>query len=259
MLLEGRVVIISGVGPGLGRSVALAMAREGADIVLAARTEAFLEEVAGEVEALGRAALQVPTDITLEADANNLAEVTNERFGRIDVLVNNAFAMGPYDFVVDTNVDEWRKAIDVSLVGTMSICKYTSPFMIRAGRGSIINVTSLSMRRGIQRRSAYSAAKAGVTLLSQSLAEELGPHGIRVNCVAPGHIWSESLRNFYEMRAETQGKTYDEVYETYAGETALKRIPTADEIAGAIVFFASDLSSAITGQSLDVNAGHFFH
>ncbi|MCH8190290.1 MAG: SDR family oxidoreductase [Chloroflexi bacterium] len=259
MMLEGRVAIVSGVGPGLGRSTALALAREGADIVLAARTKSALESVAEEVASLGRQTLVVPTDISKEADAEALADRTHQRFGRIDILINNAFAQGPYETVIDSNVDEWRETVDIGLVGTMCMCKYVARYMIEGGSGAIVNVTSLSMRRGIQLRSAYSAAKAGITLLSQSLADELGRHGIRVNCLAPGHIWSDKLRGFYETRAEMLGKTYDEVYAMYAGETALKRIPAADEIAAAIVFLASDMASAITGQSLDANAGHYFH
>jgi NAD(P)-dependent dehydrogenase (short-subunit alcohol dehydrogenase family) len=259
MLLEGRAAIVMGVGPGLGRATALALAREGAGVALAARTRSTLEEVAAAVEALGRAALVVPTDITKAAEAQRLADSTFERFGRIDVLIVNHYTSEPYEFVVDADIDKWREAMEVNVVGTMAICKFVAPYMVRAGRGSIINVTSRSMRQGQKRRSAYAAAKAGIALFSQCLADELGPDGVRVNCVAPGHIWSERLQEFYQLRARMLGKTYDEVYTMYTEMMALRRVPTPEEIANAIVFFASDLSSAITGQSLDVNAGHYYH
>lgn len=262
MLLENRVAIVSGIGPGLGRAIALAFAREGADLVLAARTRERLESVSAEVTALGRRALVVPTDISKAGDAKNLAERTLAEFGRIDVLVNNAFAQGPYKHVVAMDADDlesWRQAVETNIYGTMLMCRAVAPAMIEAKRGSIVIVTSMSMRKGIQNRSGYSASKAGMTLLSQCLADELGPHNVRVNSVAPGHIWSDGLKGFYEQRAKMLNKTYDEVYAQYAGETALKRIAQAEEIAGAILFMASDLSAVVTGASLDANAGHYFH
>jgi NAD(P)-dependent dehydrogenase (short-subunit alcohol dehydrogenase family) len=262
MLLEGQVAIVSGIGPGLGRAIALRLAQEGADLALAARTQRNLEEVAAEVEALGRRALIVPTDIGKKEDAKNLADRTHERFGRIDVLVNNAFADGPYVHVVDMDdaqIEAWERCIHVNLNGTMYMCRYVAPYMKAAKRGSIVNITSLSMRKGIQRRSAYSAAKAGITLMTQCLADELGQDGVRVNCVAPGHMWSDKLKNFYELRAQMFNRTFEEQYNVYASEIALKRIPEEEEVAGAVLFMASDLSSCITGASLDANGGHYFH
>ena len=259
MLLEGRVAIVSGVGPGLGRAMALALAREGAHVTVAARTKSFVDELAGEVRELGREALALPTDITDPEQAKRLPDATFQRFGRIDVLINSAASRGVYAHVVDADIEEWRRALDVNVVGTMSVCKFTAPYMIEAKRGSIVNISSRIIRQGMENRSSYSASKAGVVLFSQCLADELGPQGVRVNCVVPGHIWSDSLKEFYEMRAKMLGKTYDEVYADYTGMMALRRIPTPEEIANVVIFLASDLSSAMTGQSVDVNAGHYFH
>ena len=259
MLLIDKTAIICGVGPGLGRETALLMAQQGANLSLGARTPETLEAIAREVEDLGREALVVPTDITRPDDAKRIADATVDRFGRIDILVNNAGWTGPYKHLVDYEVAEWEANVDGNLVGTMAMCKYTARHMIEQRSGSIVNVTSVTGRQGMPYRSAYGAAKAGIVLMTQSLAAELGPRGIRVNCVSPGHIWSDKLKNFYEERAALLGKSYDEVYADYAGQMALHRILGPEEIAPAIMFMASDWASAMTGQSLDVNAGHYFH
>ena len=259
MYLPDKVAIVSGVGPGLGRSTALGLARAGANVVLGARTTGFLEEVAGEVRGLGREALVVAADITNKADATKIAAATVEHFGRIDVLVNNAGWMGGALDALEWDLDEWQAVVDGNLVGTMAMCKAAAEHMVKAKSGSIVNVTTVQIRQGRAKRTAYASSKAGVEVLSQSLASELGPHGIRVNSVAPGHIWSDKLQAFYESQAKVQGKTYDDVYGEFVEQMALRKIPTPDEIANAIVFMASDWASAITGQSLDVNAGFFYH
>jgi NAD(P)-dependent dehydrogenase (short-subunit alcohol dehydrogenase family) len=262
MLLEGRVAIVSGIGPGLGRSVARQFAREGAELVLGGIDRAATEAVAAEVATLGREPLIVLGDITERAAAKDLADRAIERFGRIDILVNNAFDYGPHALVAemtDAELDHWRRAVEVNLYGTMLVCHYIAPHMIAAKRGAIVCITSRSMRQGRPRRSDYAASKAGITLLAQVLAAELGPHGVRVNCVAPGNMWSDNLKAFYERTAQREGRTYEAQYALMVNEMALRRIPQIDEVANAVLFLASDQASAITGQSLDVNSGHYFH
>jgi NAD(P)-dependent dehydrogenase (short-subunit alcohol dehydrogenase family) len=262
VLLEGRTAIITGVGPGLGRAMALLFAREGADVALAARSRERLEAIAGEVAALGRRALAIPTDISDPAQAKNCADTAFAAFGKIDVLVNSAFAHGVVKHLVTMDAADlatFLQILKTNVWGTMLMCRYTAPYMIEAKRGVIINITTVSMRQGRENSSAYSSSKAAVAMFSQSLASELGPHGIRVNCVVPGHIWSDNLKGYYETRARATGRTYAEQYAQFTGEMALRRVPEADEVAAAVLFMASDLASAITGQSLDVNAGYFFH
>jgi NAD(P)-dependent dehydrogenase (short-subunit alcohol dehydrogenase family) len=262
VLLEGKVAIVSGIGPGLGRAIALTFAREGADLALAARRRESLEAVAAEVEALGRRALIVPTDIARAEQTKNLADRTFRELGRIDVLVNNAYQDSPHVEVAaltDADVEAWRRCIEVNLVGTMLMCRAVAPHLIEARRGAIVNITSISMRVAKARRSGYAASKAGITLLSQVLAAELGPHGVRVNCVAPGHIWADNLRRFYEEQARLNGRTYDEQYAQYTSEMALRKVPEAEQIAASVLYMASDLASVVTGQTLDVNGGHYFH
>lgn len=259
MLLQDKVAIVNGVGPGLGRALCVELAKHGADVVLGARTESRLEEIAAEVRETGRRALVVPTDATDEAQAKRLADRAAAEFGKIDVLVNNAAKNEPFTTVVDSSVEEWRACIDGNVMAHMQACKHAAPYMIERRSGSIVNVSSISMRKGVQTRSAYSAAKAAIAVMTQSLADELGPHQVRVNCVVPGHIWGELLESYYHRRAGELGVTYDEVYQGFADQMALRRIALDTEVAAAIIFLASDMASGITGQSLDVNAGLSYH
>jgi NAD(P)-dependent dehydrogenase (short-subunit alcohol dehydrogenase family) len=257
--LTGRVAIVSGAGPGLGRSVALLLAEAGADVVVAARDAERIDAVAAEVEGAGRKALAVRTDITVAADCQALVDAAVDRFGRLDVLVNNAFAMGPMAAMLDVGLDGWREAMDVNLFGTMELSLAATRVMAEAGGGSIVMVSSQAMRRSAPRRGAYAASKAALLAATRVLANEVGRVGVRVNSVVPGQIWGPALEQFYDDVAKRRGVTPEEVYDDIAKDTALRRIPTADEVAEAVVFLASDRARGITGQALDVNAGNWWH
>ena len=259
MLLDDKVCIVSGIGPGMGRDVSLALAREGAHIVLAARTQEKLDEVALEVRALGRKALCVATDIAKKKDCVYLAEAAHAEFGHIDVLVNNAFLGGKYVPVDEADLDDWRKVFDVNLYGSLQLSQAVIPYMKAQGGGSIIMINSMSMRIIEPRFGGYAASKGALMTAAQTMAKELGAHKIRVNSVVPGYIWGPALQGYFKQLASVQGTTPDAVYQEIASRTALNHIPNSEEIAGAVVFFASDLSRVITGQALDVNGGHHFH
>ena len=259
MLLAGRVGIVSGIGPGLGRAVALALAREGADVVLAARTAPALEDVAAEVRAAGRRALDVPTDVTQPEQCRRLAEAAHAAFGRIDVLVNNAFRSGPYEPVEQASLEDWRKVFDVNLFGTLGLSQAVVQFMKAGGGGSIVMINSMSMRVIEPGFGGYAASKGALLTAAQTMAKELGGSGIRVNSVVPGYIWGPALERYFTDLARQRGTTPEAVYAEVASRTALGRIPTSEDVAAAVVFFASDLARAVTGQALDVNAGHYFH
>jgi NAD(P)-dependent dehydrogenase (short-subunit alcohol dehydrogenase family) len=259
MLLEGRVGIVSGIGPGVGREVALAFAREGAHVVLAARTEAALESVAAEVRALGREALPVRTDIASADECRRLIERTIEHFGRADVLVNNAFMMYPTASIEDADFETWRAIFEVNLFGSLRLAQAVVPHMRAAGSGSIVMVNTMSIRIVEPNVGAYAASKGALMTATQTLAKEVGPAGIRVNSVVPGYIWSEKMDAYFHHLAREQGRPYDEVRREVTERTALHHIPDSAEVAGSVLFFASDLSRAVTGQALDVNGGHFFH
>jgi NAD(P)-dependent dehydrogenase (short-subunit alcohol dehydrogenase family) len=258
-LLQDRVAIVSGIGPGLGRAIALACAREGADVVLAARTAAALETVAAEVRALGRRALAVPTDVARPEDCRRLADAAHAELGRIDVLVNNAFRSAPYEPVAEASMEDWRRIFDVNLFGAVQLSQAVIPHMKARGVGSIVMIGSMSMRVIEPRFGGYAASKAALASAVQTMAKELGASGVRVNSVVPGYIWGPALERYFQQLAHERATTPEAVYAEIASRTALNHIPDSEEVAAAVVFFASDLSRAVTGQALDVNGGHYFH
>src|SRR5262245_13644469 len=259
MLLKDRVAIVSGIGPGMGREISLACAREGADVVLAARGADKLEAVAADVRKRGRRALCVPSDIANAEDCKRLADAAQAEFGRIDILVNNAFKGGVEPLMADADANEWRKIFDVNVFGSLQLTQAVIPHMRRRNSGSIIFINSMSMRVIEPKFGGYAASKGALMIAAQTLAKELGRDGIRVNSVVPGYIWGPALQGYFKSLAQQQGTTPEAVYDQIAARTALNHIPTSEEIADAVVFFASDLSRVITGQALDVNGGHFFH
>lgn len=258
-LLEGRAAIVSGVGPGLGRDVALALAGQGADVVLGARSVERVEAVAAEVEALGRRAVAARLDITEPESCDAAAAACVDAFGRLDVLVNNAFHDGDFARFEEADLDSWRRTMEVNLWGTLRMTQAAVPAMREAGDGRVVMVNTMSVRRIQPRFGAYAASKGALETATKTLALELGRHGIRVNGIHPGYIWGDSVEAYFAHLAERRGTTPDEVYREVADETCLKYLPTSEEIAGSVLFFASDLSRPVTGQSLGVNAGHWLY
>lgn len=259
MLLHERIAIVSGSGPGLGRDIALAFAREGADVVLAARSPDRLEAIAEEVRARGRRALAVPTDITDPQQCKHLAEATVAEFGRIDVLVNNAFVQPAIERLEDADAKTWQTTFKVNVFGAVEMTKAVLPAMRARQRGSIVFVNSMSSRRVHEGFGVYSASKAALMTTAQHFANELGQDGIRVNSVVPGYIYGPSVQWWFQHQATERGVEPQQVYDEVASETALRHLPTPEEIADSVVYLASDLSRAVTGQAVDVNGGHWFH
>lgn len=255
-MLENKVVVISGVGPALGTTLARRCAQAGADLVLAARTAERLEEVAGQVIALGRRALSVGTDITVDDQVDNLVSRSLEEFGRVDVLINNAFRVPSMKPLADTTFQHIRDAIELTVLGALRLTQGFTPALAEA-KGSVVNVNSMVIRHSQPKYGAYKMAKAALLAMSQSLATELGDKGIRVNSVAPGYIWGDTLKSYFSHQAGKYGTTVEQIYEMTAAQSDLKRLPTEDEVASAILFMASDLSSGITGATLDVNCGEY--
>lgn len=255
-MLEGKVVVISGVGPALGTTLARRCAEAGADLVLAARTADRLDEVAKEVTALGRRAVSVTTDITVDDQVDNLVKKSLDAYGKIDVLINNAFRIPSMKPLADTTFQHIRDAIELTVLGALRLTQGFTPALAEA-KGSVVNVNSMVIRHSQPKYGAYKMAKAALLAMSQSLATELGGQGIRVNSVAPGYIWGGTLQSYFAHQAGKYGTTVEQIYDAAAAASDLKRLPTEDEVASAILFMASDLSSGITGATLDVNCGEY--
>jgi NAD(P)-dependent dehydrogenase (short-subunit alcohol dehydrogenase family) len=255
-MLNGKVVVISGVGPALGTTLARRCAEAGADLVLAARTAERLDEVAKQVTALGGRALAVTADITDDAAVDNLVTQSIDAYGRVDVLINNAFRVPSMKPLADTSFDHIRDAIELTVLGALRMIQGFTPALAQT-KGSVVNVNSMVIRHSQPKYGAYKMAKAALLAMSQSLSTELGDKGIRVNSVAPGYIWGDTLKSYFNHQAGKYGTTVEQIYAATATQSDLKRLPTEDEVASAILFMASDLSSGITGATLDVNCGEY--
>lgn len=257
-MLENKVVVISGVGPALGTTLARRCAEAGADLVLAARTAERLTEVADQVSALGRRALAVSTDITDDEQVANLVTRSLEEYGKVDVLINNAFRVPSMKPLADTTFAHIRDAIELTVLGALRISQGFTPALAES-KGAVVNVNSMVIRHSQPKYGAYKMAKAALLAMSHSLSTELGAQGIRVNTVAPGYIWGGTLQSYFTHQAGKFGTTVEEIYNAAAAGSDLKRLPTEDEVASAILFLASDLASGITGATLDVNCGEYKH
>ncbi|MCY0942931.1 SDR family oxidoreductase [Streptomyces antarcticus] len=255
-LLQNKVVVVSGVGPGLGRALAVRAAEAGADVVLAARTQSVLTETAAAVEATGRRALAVATDITDEAAARRLVSAAVDTFGRVDALVNNAFVVPPMAPLADVDLADIRTGFETNVYAALRMTRLFAP-VLSEHNGSVVMVNSVAIRHSKPMFGAYKMAKAGLLALAQSLSTELGPQGVRVNTVAPGYIWAPALQGYFAYLAKERGVPEQQVYDEIAADLDLRRLPEPDEIADAVLFLLSDLARAVTGQCLDVNGGEY--
>ncbi|MCE2392784.1 MAG: SDR family oxidoreductase [Proteobacteria bacterium] len=254
-LLEGKVAVVSGIGPGLGRGIALALAGQGADVALGARRENVLAEVAGEVEALGRRAVWKSTDVSNDADCRELVERAGGELGGVDIVVNSAAAFGDGRSVMEGDFENWRGALDVSVMGALQLTRAALPLLAARGDGRVVNIGTMATRDIQPREGAYAATKAALLSATKTLARELGPRGIRVNAVNPGYIDGGSIREYFERQAREGGGEPDDYARAVIDQIPLGYIPPPEEIAGSVVFLASDLSRPVTGHVLDCNGG----
>jgi len=257
MILEDKVVIVSGIGPGLGQELAINAGREGAKVVLAARTQEFLDKVDAEVQKTGAETLVVATDITQTDQCQNLVDRTVERFGRIDALVNSAYSGGTFCTFEDANLDNWRATMEVNLFGSLGLTQLVVPVMKKQGKGAIVNINTLVERKPLPMQAAYASSKGALTVATRMLAKELGPHGIRVNSVAMGWMWGPPVEGFVKGQAKQTGQSVEEVIADITKDIPIGVIPDDADCANAALFFASDLSAVVTGANLNCNGGEF--
>ena len=254
--LAGKVALVSGAGPGIGRSTALAVARDGADVVVAARRPGPLEALAREItETTGRRALAIPSDLTdLDASAV-LVERTVAELGRLDVLVNVATSSFPRRKMVDSDWSTYADSVQMNVVGTMKLCADAAREMAKLGGGSIINVGTLASTALQAKNGEYSSTKLAMVGLSKTLAREMGAQNVRVNVVTPGFTTGEGLTQLFEQMAASSGITGEEMSERVARTTELKRHVDPDDIAEACLYLGSDRARNVTGVELHVTAG----
>jgi NAD(P)-dependent dehydrogenase (short-subunit alcohol dehydrogenase family) len=255
-LLDGKVALVSGLGPGLGRSVALAFAREGAAVVMAARRADTMTDVAAEITAMGGVALARVTDLAHPQECASLAAAARDEFGRVDILVNNAFDTdAEYAPLAEADLDSWRRSMESTYWSALGLTKAVVAVMRPQPAGRVVMIGSLATHRPQPTWGSYVGPKAALLGMVRLLAVELGPLGIRVNAVQPAHIFGPTVQAFFESTAAARGVPYDAVYDEAASDTAIGYLPSSDEVAGAVLFFACGLSDPVTGQTLNVNAG----
>ena len=255
--LTGKVVVITGPAKGMGRAVSLAFADEGAKLVLAGRDTAAIEPVAAEARARGAQAIVVACDVTDSAQADALAAAALAAFGAIDVLVNVAGGSGPIGKTGwETTQPEFDEIVQLNMTGCFNTMRAVLPAMIAAKSGKVVNVGGTFGMRGRAGRMAYSASKWGLRGITKSFALEAGPHGINVNCVAPGMVDGPRFRE--KVCADMAKKlniSLEEAMTRHAADYALRRVSTDVDVANACLFLASDAARQITGVDLPVDGG----
>lgn len=260
MLLRDKVVIVSGIGPGLGQELSTLAAKEGAAaVVLAARTPQKLDAAEQEITALGMGTrvLKVATDIADPAQCQALAERTAETFGRIDVLFNSAYDPGSFEPIEQADMAGWHRAMEVNFFGTMYLTQACVPIMKEGGGGAIVMIATMVEHKPLATQGGYGSSKAALRNATKHLALELGKYNIRVNSAHMGWMWGPSVEGYFAWQSQATGKSQEELIAQVTGNIPLGVIPDDGECAKAALFLASDYASVVTGAALDINGGEY--
>ena len=261
MDVTGKTAVVTGGGRGIGRGISLAMARNGADVVVADIVAENADVVAEEVRALGQRSLALTLDVSNQESVEAMASQALAEFGSIDILVNNAGVIGSqgWERREMPNEEDWTLIYEVNLRGVARVTDAVAPHMIERKYGKIVNIASIAGRRGSNRNPPYNASKAGVISLTQSQAQQLASHNINVNAICPGLLWTpmwQRIASRDTMTPNPEGKSPRELFVEYVeAGTPLGREQTPDDIGNLAAFLASDFAMNITGQSINVDGG----
>jgi NAD(P)-dependent dehydrogenase (short-subunit alcohol dehydrogenase family) len=254
-LLTDRVAIVTGASKGIGRVMSELFAKEGAQVVCAARSEALVAETATLIKDAGGRAIAIAADASTEPGARAIVDAGVKTFGRVDTLVNNAGDGGPTKAIQDYTTEDWFYTVNSCLTSAYLCSRFTVPAMIAAGRGAIVNIASMAGRRGLAYRVGYCSAKAGQIGMTYGLALELGRHNITVNAIAPGAVAGDRIDRVIKGQADVRGVDVEKMRQSFVERSPLRRMSTAKDIASLAAFLCSDHARNISGQCIPVTAG----
>jgi len=258
MILEGKVVAVSGVGPGLGREVAAIALRDGARVVIGSRRESRLEKIARELDPSGERIAWCSVDVADAARCEALMQTAADRFGGLDAVVQVAALDTLFGTIESTSADDWRSSLETNVLGTIQVVRAAVPHLRARGGGSVVLIGSQAMWKPPQMdQIAYAAAKGGLVSAMYHMVRELGPDRIRVNMVIPTWMWGPPVERYIQWQAKERGVSPESVKAEITAHMPLGEIPADEDVAEAVAFFCSDRSRMITGETLLVNAGEF--
>ncbi len=254
-MLSDKTIIVTGVGTGLGREVACQCVRDGASVVLGARTVSQLEAVAKEADPSGERVAVVPTDINDPEACVRIVAEGEARFGRVDGVVQVAAYELAFGRLAETDFEAWRKAFETNVIGTLQLVRAAAPRLAAHGGGSVVLIGSQSMYHPMIEQAGYASSKGALLTSMYYLAKELGPDGIRVNTVVPSWMWGPPVELYLKIQSKTRGVPREQVKQEIEAGIPLGEMAADEDVAQAVAFFLSDRASKITGQSLLVNGG----
>jgi len=256
MLLKNKVVIISGVGPGMGQCMAKIAAKEGAKVGLGARSKDYIDGIAKDINAAGGNAIALSTDVTDAAQCKSFANAVSEEFGRIDGLVNSAYLHGEWATSDVANPIDWAAVYDVNCLGALRMGQAVLPAMKSQNSGAIVNVSTLATVNPFPGEAAYAASKGGLGVLTKHMAKDFGGFGIRVNACRMGWIGGAPVYGYIDAQVAS-GRDRDDVVAEITGRIPLGIIPPEEDCAKAVLYFVSDYANVVSGATLDVNGGQY--